>query len=376
MASIRLRVNEVKSINAKIRHKSSSLSNIKRGILSIKYNLNDDVLYTKNIESRINNAINSINLIESRLKHLEIFINISMECYSKAEDYIIKASFKINQYTGSRGTCNPCTYRTEIDKFVTFGNSILRTGSTDHTNIFKEPITNSLESSFGNKLFEGSVFNDSIHSEGQMLGFDSMGELRGDFLSYKGEAKNYNSFDLKKGDVSIGIQAEVLGCLSKGTAKGNLGCLSGDASVTMGLIAVMGEATCALFQNGEFDPEVELKAKAEAVGLKGELNAKFGDKDSNIHAGAIGKVGVAEAEAEVKFTEEGVKAKAEVGAAVFQGEVEAGFDIFGIKIDFTAEGEALSVGAGAEFDLEEDSVELGGKLSFIAGLGLKMKVSW
>jgi len=376
LASIRLRVNEVKSINVKIRHKSSSLSEIKNGISSIKYNLNDDILYKKNIESRINNAINSINLIESRLKNLEIFINISMGRYSKAEDYIIKASFIINQYIGSRDASNPCTYRTEIDKFVTFGNSMLRTGYTDYKNIFKEPITNSLEGGFWNKSFEGSVFNDSIHSEGQMLGFNSMGELKGDLLSYKGEAKINNSFDLKKGDVSIGIQAEVLGCLSKGTAEGNIGCLSGDASVSMGSIAVMGEATCALFQNGEFDPDLELKAKAEAVGLKGELNAKFGDKDTNIHASAVGKVAVAEAEAEVKFTEEGVKAKAEVGAAVFQGEVEAGFDVFGIKIDFTAEGEALSVGAGAEFDLEEDSVELGGKLSFIAGLGLKMKISW
>lgn len=183
-------------------------------------------------------------------------------------------------------------------------------------------------------------------------------------------------FNLKNGEFGITTKGELSGYVAKGQVEGQIGLLSGSAEVTAITGAVSGEAKAVLFENGVFNPELKLKAGAEATGLKGSVDTKFGTDDFNVHAGAEGSVGTASAEAEFAISKSGASLSAEAGAAVFKGEVKSGFEIFGITVDLSVEGEALAVGAKFEAGVDEDSIELGGKLSFLAGLGGKIKISW
>jgi len=73
---------------------------------------------------------------------------------------------------------------------------------------------------------------------------------------------------------------------------------------------------------------------------------------------------------------DGIGVGAGASAAVFKGEVKQGFTLFGVNFDVTAEGEALAVGAKANLGIDDNSFELGGKLSALAGLGLNLKINW
>lgn len=186
----------------------------------------------------------------------------------------------------------------------------------------------------------------------------------------------FADWDFEKGRVGAGIEAGIEGYVAKGEVRSQIGLLSSTAQVTALTAGVQGEAKAVLFDKGKFDPKLKVGVNAEATALKGSVEKQFGTDDFNIHSGAEGKVGTAKAEATAFIGKEGVGAKAEAGAAVFKGEVKSGFSLFGINVDFSVEGEALSVGAKAEFGVKEGEIKLGGKLSFLAGLGLNLKISW
>lgn len=234
---------------------------------------------------------------------------------------------------------------------------------------FGQFITNKLKA-------EGSVINGKIETLGQLFGICAGVSATGNVLGYEASVKNSASANLKKGEVGFGTKAKAEGYVAKGEVSGKIGLLSESVALTAVAASASGEAKCALFDDGHFDPALELKAEAEAVGLKGEVKGQLGNEQFNVNAGAEGSVGVASAEAECAISKDGIDAKAEVGAAVFKGEVKTGFTLFGVKVDLSGEGEALGVGAKVEAGVTKDSFELGGKLSCLAGLGLKLKISW
>ena len=121
---------------------------------------------------------------------------------------------------------------------------------------------------------------------------------------------------------------------------------------------------------------VSLGAGAEASGATGEVGARFGTDDYNVHVGAEGTAGHAVAEAGASISDEGVSLKAEVGAAALEGEVEGGFTLFGFNVDVSASGAVGAVGAGGEFNVTTNSVSIGGNIAALLGLGLNIKVSW
>jgi hypothetical protein len=104
LSSIRIRIDEAKSINVNIRQKASSLSNIKQGLSSIRYNMDDSIMAKRNIRARLNNACNSINKLEAQIKSLEVFINNSMDSYCRAEDYIAKSISSFNNSLMTSGS--------------------------------------------------------------------------------------------------------------------------------------------------------------------------------------------------------------------------------------------------------------------------------
>ena len=125
-----------------------------------------------------------------------------------------------------------------------------------------------------------------------------------------------------------------------------------------------------------FDPQLTIHTQAQ--GALGELRAQASLGNSIIHGdleGAIG-IGVVKGEAKAVITKKEVTVKAEVGAAAIQGEVKGSFSLFGCKITLTGIQEVGSVGAGMEFSSKTGEVEFGGRASFLAGLGFKIKINY
>jgi len=230
---------------------------------------------------------------------------------------------------------------------------------------------------FGNDLKTGgAVWVKEGSAEGEFLGVGASAGYGVNTLYYEGKIKNSASWDLDKGNVGIGTKASVKGGLAEVSGDASYGILSIEGEAAVGVASAEATGNITLMHSGKFDPSIDIGAKASAEFLTGEVEAQVGTEDLNVHAKAEGSVGVAEAEARGSISSDGISGKVEVGAAALQGEVSGGIEIFGIRIDASVEGELASVGASAEFNMQKDSVELGGKLSFLAGLGLKIKISW
>lgn len=222
----------------------------------------------------------------------------------------------------------------------------------------------------------GAVVSGEAGVEGVLGGIDASASADGSVLGYNTKLVGSADWDLDKGKVGAGIRGEAQGYLAKGEVEGQLGWLGASAAATVGSIMTSGEAGAYLFRDGKFDPSLRLAGKAKAEGLKGEVETQIGNEDYNIHAKGTGTIGYASAESECAVGKDGISASAKVGAAVVHGEVKSGFTLFGVNVDLSASGSLMSVGAGAEFNASANSFELGGNLAFLAGLGLKIKVSW
>lgn len=129
-------------------------------------------------------------------------------------------------------------------------------------------------------------------------------------------------------------------------------------------------------EDDKIDPSIDIKAKA--IACIGEVNAKVGLGSSllRVDAEANGRVGVAKAEGEAVISKEEVTFKGELGLAALQGDVKGTFSFFGMKITLTGSGELGAIGVGAEFSSKSGEVEFGGKASFLAGVGLKVKIEY
>lgn len=200
-------------------------------------------------------------------------------------------------------------------------------------------------------------------------------ESKSSFLT--GSIKKTASASYKDGNLGIeaGIAAEGSLAKWKGTARSGLETGSVEVSVGTGKVAVKGK--CALFDDGAFKPSIGVGAEAEVKGINGKVSRSYGNEKFDVHGNLDGTIGHAKAEAGINFDlKKGVfNGKAEAGAAVFKGKATGGFKIFGYNVDFSVDGEALAVGASAEFGKDEDSVTIGGKLAAGLGLGFKIKIS-
>lgn len=215
-----------------------------------------------------------------------------------------------------------------------------------------------------------------LKTSGSIKSYDTpMGDL--ELGAYKAKIENSFSGDFKKGDVGVGVKASAGISGVRVSNEGSAGVAYGKYDVQVGTVSGEAEAKVNIINDGKIKPEVAVSAKAEGKLLSGELEGGLGNDDFNVHAKGEGAIGTAKAEGKLAFSaKEGISGKGEVGAAVFSGKATAGFTILGVKIDASVKGEALAVGAEAEFGASSNSFELGGKLSFLAGIGLKIKVSW
>lgn len=241
-----------------------------------------------------------------------------------------------------------------------------------------------------------------LEGKGEFLGAETSGRLEGEFLgaSWKPEFNTGIEWKEEKDkdgnivrhltDLSL-ITAAVAGeaYVAKGSAKGNWGCLRGEAEGSVGQVSAKGEIGATLFKDGEFAPQIGARAEAAAVGIQGKAEAGIGTENNNIHVGADGKVGVAKAGAEAgigKVTHtspdgksiEGYGIKAEAGAEAYaaEGRLSGGIEIFGIRIDAGVTGKAGGAGVKAGGAVTTGGVSGSIGAGFGLGLGIDISIDW
>lgn len=186
-----------------------------------------------------------------------------------------------------------------------------------------------------------------------------------------------------------------IGAAAHGAAEGHLFHAEGESqwgifqSAASGSILSAGAAAAGeafLFKDGKFAPGIYGKAEGEISAAKGEISGKVGTDDYNMHSKAEGKVLSASAEAEAGFGRVGenddgeaiygIKAKAEAGAYLAEGEISSGFTIFGIEVDLGLSGKFGGGGAEAGGELTTGGVEVDLGAGLGVGVGLDLKIDW
>lgn len=379
---------KLRNKESELRKLAKELARIENALGNIKTSLDRDVRNERGIDKAFSDVCNDVGNEERDLTKCADFIGDAVKAYQDAEK---RNKLLIN------GLLRPATFQNQ--KCMIPGTSWATSQSTN--GVFSNPYINQWQGFNANPWLPYSyqgvgvykplwiypsnitpnmnyLKNNGVTLNNQPVSTEQkVDNVTGDWLGYEyKEPKGYAAWDFKNNEVGIGGNVGIEAYLGKGEVKGEIGVLSGNLSGTVGQVGAQAEAKAALFSDGQFDPELSVKAKAEAYGIKGAAEGQVGNEDYNLHAGAEGAVGAASAEASAFVNKDGVGANVGASAAVFKGEVKTGFTLFGINVDLSAEGEAISAGAEANFGVTKDEIEVGGKLSLLAGLGAKLKISW
>lgn len=237
---------------------------------------------------------------------------------------------------------------------------------------------------------EGSVISKATTRSGTIFGMASSGTAEGELIGGSIKTKSSAKWNLEKKDVGIEKSFEAEGHVAKGKLEGNVGLLGGEISANVGTLGATGKIGATLFKNGKLSPALEAKLKAEAVGVKGSAEVKFGNDENNAHIKGSGSLLQAEAEASGGIgaitykddvtrktrTEFGVRGKVGAEAYVAQGKISGGFTLFGIRVDVGASGKVGGAGISAEGRVTTRGVS--GKIGAGLGLGggLEISIDW
>ena len=151
-----------------------------------------------------------------------------------------------------------------------------------------------------------------------------------------------------------------------------------NASVSAGAVQAEAEAVVKgrLMKENEFDPELSIKASANAALGAVQASAYAGLKKLGVSATGKAEVGSVYAEAEATLNREEQTLKLSVGAAAVRGECEFALNIFGVMATVTLSGSLGSCEAEMEYSHKNREWEVGAKGGFIAGLGVKVNVKY
>lgn len=163
-----------------------------------------------------------------------------------------------------------------------------------------------------------------------------------------------------------------------GSAEGIIGddSLYAAGVLNAGECALAGSASLRIFSGRKFNPSLKAQAAASASLLSAQITAGAGSELLGIEGEAIGQVGAVYADAEAVITADEITLSGHVGAAAARGECSAIFRILGAEVTLTAEGSLLSTEAGFDYHHSAREWEVGAKLGFIAGGGLKLKIEY
>lgn len=179
-------------------------------------------------------------------------------------------------------------------------------------------------------------------------------------------------------DPNIGAEAkgEAVFALGEGSVTSTLGLMQSETTAAVGKVAASGKAECALFDDGNLSPNIGVEGKLSAEGISLSQESTLGSEEMNFHTSQELTAGYAEAKAGVNLGTDGISAEAKAGAYAAKGKATTGFDLFGITVDVEGEAKVGGASIGGEFGISSNEIAVGGEIGILAGLGLKIKISW
>ena len=187
----------------------------------------------------------------------------------------------------------------------------------------------------------------------------------------------WNAFaHLMKQDKKTTLSASASWAYKEAGATFRMRYASATARAKIGDFQVKGSCEIGLWKDKEWDPRLEVSAKAQASLLSTQVSGRVGTNNVYATASAKGSAGTIYAEATCVLNQNEQTLEAGVGAAALRGEASLAFNFFGARITLTAEGSIGSAEANLSYHHKNRSWEFGTKLGFIAGLGFKINVSY
>jgi len=376
VATIRINVSGVMNNSPSINNSIGKVSSAKNGIASLCWQIDDRIKSRKNIASRLNNVIQSLENIESQMQQMKSVVENGAGQYHSTDKNILFNYGNIEKLVGFGRPVGLAGFFIDNVSTKTINNSALHKASIDNQESNKDK----------NNV---SMFSGKVEKSGSILGINAAGSAEGDLIGGSVETSAKAKFDIKGKEIGAELKAEMEGHLAKGKVAGNIGVLSGSLETSLVNASASGSIGATLFKKGKFIPSLTAKLEAEVSAAKGEAEAKIGNDTIDAHVNASGSVLEAKAEAELgvgKVALKNDKKKdivgygivGKVGAEAYaaEGEVSGGLTIFGIKVDASVEGKAGGAGIEAEGGVTTGGV--GGKIGLGLGLGagLSINVDW
>lgn len=189
--------------------------------------------------------------------------------------------------------------------------------------------------------------------------------------------ENWNAIaHLMKQDKKTTLSASASWAYKEAGATFRMRYASATARAKIGDFQVKGSCEIGLWKDKEWDPRLEVSAKAQASLLSAQVSGRVGTNNVYATASAKGSAGTIYAEATCVLNQNEQTLEAGVGAAALRGEASLAFNFFGARITLTAEGSIGSAEAKLSYHHKNREWEFGTKLGFIAGLGFKINVSY
>lgn len=151
--------------------------------------------------------------------------------------------------------------------------------------------------------------------------------------------------------------------------------LYGFASAALLPVGLQGEATAVLKDSkGTWNPSVRLGGSAGAAVFHGQVNAGFQFGNQNAGLQGSGQLLTAYGRAEGIFQPDEILVDLAAGAAAVRGECSVVAELFGYRITAGLSGSVGSAEAGLGFQFSTREWSFGCKLGFIVGAGFKIRV--
>ncbi|MEY8379752.1 hypothetical protein [Ileibacterium valens] len=141
-------------------------------------------------------------------------------------------------------------------------------------------------------------------------------------------------------------------------------------------LGIAGSAAIRMMKKDSFDPMIKLQANIGGNLANASVGGGVGNNMLGASVEAVGEVGAVYANAEAILSTDEIGLEAQVGAAAARGECSLSFNLMDVKLTLTGEGSVGSAEAGFEYHHSAREWEVGSKLGFIAGLGVKIKVEY
>lgn len=163
--------------------------------------------------------------------------------------------------------------------------------------------------------------------------------------------------------------------IGNATLGGSYGITSGELEGFVGDVKVEGKSVL-FWENTEGRPTIAFEGAAEATAADARFEGEIGNEDFSAFGEAAGKVLTAKAGAgiEADLLSGDANVKAEIGAAVLEGEVAGGFNVFGYKVKVGVSGSALSAQAKVAAGLDDGAITFEAKGGLGLGGGIKLSI--